>query len=345
MELDFAPYTPGFFTDAIGGPENVFDQSFSVDNAAMHKPSNLEWTSDTMDRFSCQQNIGPFHASPLPATVDYPDERPSSFDYGNEQFGLGVFAKQQRQLHPQEIPSGMQEFSQEPAFGSEQCVDFETTRLKTGHSTPSSNPPSAASVNELNADEVAPSNYRPRQGKFSKPTSRAEPSAADQQPQKRTRRTSKRNPPSLEAEREKREKLLERNRVAASKCRQKRKSYTNTLEEQARELQVRKSSLSALANSLKDEVLFLKGQMLRHSDCGCSRVRDYLNNEADSLPCARHSSLIRDPSTKLHTASVSSVSSSSANSMASSMPSFQQTMPPSPDEHSVLRESLVHDTG
>lgn len=78
----------------------------------------------------------------------------------------------------------------------------------------------------------------------------------------------------------KRSRFLERNRVAASKCRQKKKEWTNNLESRARDLQHQKSQLTAMVSSLKDEMLWLKGELLKHGTCGCDKIRQYLNHEA-----------------------------------------------------------------
>lgn len=81
----------------------------------------------------------------------------------------------------------------------------------------------------------------------------------------------------------KRSKFLERNRVAASKCRQKKKEWTSNLEARARDLQNSKNQLAIMVSSLKDEMLFLKGELLKHSGCTCTRIRDYLDHEVTNL--------------------------------------------------------------
>ena len=73
-----------------------------------------------------------------------------------------------------------------------------------------------------------------------------------------------------------RSKFLERNRVAASKCRQKKKEWTNNIESRARQLQKDNTSLRQMADSCKEEMLFLKGEMLKHSACGNSEIQEYL---------------------------------------------------------------------
>ncbi|KAI9792660.1 MAG: hypothetical protein M1835_007721 [Candelina submexicana] len=81
----------------------------------------------------------------------------------------------------------------------------------------------------------------------------------------------------------KRSKFLERNRVAASKCRQKKKEWTSNLEAKARDLQNSKTQLAIMVSSLKEEMLFLKGELLKHSNCNCTRIRDYLDHEVTNL--------------------------------------------------------------
>ena len=80
-----------------------------------------------------------------------------------------------------------------------------------------------------------------------------------------------------------RSKFLERNRVAASKCRQKKKEWTQGLEHRSRELQRKNQSIRMLLDSCKEEILFLKGEMLKHSACGCVEIQEYLQRGATSF--------------------------------------------------------------
>ena len=110
------------------------------------------------------------------------------------------------------------------------------------------------------------------------------------QPRKRARRTrrKKTDDPNSEIEQEKRSKFLERNRLAASKCRQKKKVWAGELEDRARELQSDKDGLSVLANSLKEEILWLKGEMLKHNTCDCTQVRSYMKEQVGNISKAIH---------------------------------------------------------
>ena len=106
-----------------------------------------------------------------------------------------------------------------------------------------------------------------------------------------------------------RSKFLERNRVAASKCRQKKKEWTNNIESQARQLQKDSASLHLMADSLKEEILFLKGEMLKHSACGHSDIQEYLQRGVQVFHALPNGN-IKQETSPLGTASPSPTSSS-----------------------------------
>ncbi|XP_063065438.1 cyclic AMP-dependent transcription factor ATF-7a isoform X1 [Engraulis encrasicolus] len=66
---------------------------------------------------------------------------------------------------------------------------------------------------------------------------------------------------------ERRQRFLERNRAAASRCRQKRKVWVNSLEKKAEELTSMNVSLSNEVTLLRNEVAHLKQLLLAHKDC------------------------------------------------------------------------------
>ena len=76
----------------------------------------------------------------------------------------------------------------------------------------------------------------------------------------------------------KRSKFLERNRVAASKCRQKKKEWTQNLENRARELQKNNAQLRMVVDSCRQEILFLKGELLKHSQCECESIQTFIKS-------------------------------------------------------------------
>jgi hypothetical protein len=76
---------------------------------------------------------------------------------------------------------------------------------------------------------------------------------------------------------------LEKNRVAAHKCRQRKKEYINGLEGRAREFSSKNKALKENVAMLRDEVLSLKNEVLRHAGCGFWAVDEYLARCAGDL--------------------------------------------------------------
>ncbi|KAJ3205396.1 hypothetical protein HDU67_008879 [Dinochytrium kinnereticum] len=77
-------------------------------------------------------------------------------------------------------------------------------------------------------------------------------------------------------EEDKRKKFLERNRVAASKCRQKKKIWMQELEQKSTELTERNKELHSTVGQLKEEVLLLKNQLLLHRKCRCNMIQSFI---------------------------------------------------------------------
>ncbi|XP_076028145.1 cyclic AMP-dependent transcription factor ATF-7a isoform X4 [Genypterus blacodes] len=72
---------------------------------------------------------------------------------------------------------------------------------------------------------------------------------------------------------ERRQRFLERNRAAASRCRQKRKVWVNSLEKKAEELCSLNVSLSNEVSLLRNEVAHLKQLLLAHKDCPVTNLQ------------------------------------------------------------------------
>ncbi|GAB5585682.1 hypothetical protein Unana1_00582 [Umbelopsis nana] len=117
------------------------------------------------------------------------------------------------------------------------------------------------------------------------------------QPNTRTRRNKDKvassHPPDTEIERkrrnsddddeaaERRRRFLERNRVAASKCRQKKKAWVNELEQTSEKVVEDNKRLNDMVIQLKEEAMFLKNQLLAHGTCNCDVVKQYLKQSAE----------------------------------------------------------------
>jgi hypothetical protein len=76
---------------------------------------------------------------------------------------------------------------------------------------------------------------------------------------------------------------LEKNRRAASKCRTKQKRQQEDLVEQAREFERRNKLLNAEVAMLQDDVRGLMEIVGQHTDCPDTRLRRYVQREADRL--------------------------------------------------------------
>ncbi|KAI7794198.1 Activating transcription factor 7a [Triplophysa rosa] len=106
---------------------------------------------------------------------------------------------------------------------------------------------------------------------------------------------------------ERRQRFLERNRAAASRCRQKRKVWVNSLEKKAEELTSFNVSLSNEVSHLRNEVAHLKQLLLAHKDCPVTTLQKkaaYLGEEhiketseptGSPAPVIQHSSLAPSP--------------------------------------------------
>ncbi|KAL8720040.1 MAG: hypothetical protein Q9225_003033 [Loekoesia sp. 1 TL-2023] len=152
------------------------------------------------------------------------------------------------------------------------------------------------------------------------------------------------------AEEVRRSKFLERNRIAASKCRQKKKEWTQNLENRARELQKENQSLRMMLDSLRDEMLFLKGEMLKHTTCGCEQIQCWVKSSAGSLAAS--------PVIKTEHSPINSAPASRRGSFSSRDSGFHDDGPTSPDQKAsrrsespdlrnlegLLIDQLAHDT-
>ncbi|XP_061160561.1 cyclic AMP-dependent transcription factor ATF-7a isoform X4 [Syngnathus typhle] len=108
---------------------------------------------------------------------------------------------------------------------------------------------------------------------------------------------------------ERRQRFLERNRAAASRCRQKRKLWVNSLEKKAEELSSMNVSLSNEVSLLRNEVAHLKQLLLAHKDCPITtlqkkstylavdeNMKDTSEPTGSPAPVIQHSSLAPSPS-------------------------------------------------
>lgn len=79
----------------------------------------------------------------------------------------------------------------------------------------------------------------------------------------------------------------EQNRLAAAKCRDRKRDLASTLNNEVEALKYRHDELSSYLNELRSEVIGLKTEVLRHTDCGCEFIQRYIlaaaNTTVDEL--------------------------------------------------------------
>lgn len=75
---------------------------------------------------------------------------------------------------------------------------------------------------------------------------------------------------------------LEKNRIAAEKSRRRRKEHTNGLSAKASVLTSRNEALKAEASALREELLNLKNEILRHAGCSSGIIDGYIARIAGS---------------------------------------------------------------
>ncbi|KAG0734332.1 hypothetical protein G6F16_003963 [Rhizopus arrhizus] len=82
---------------------------------------------------------------------------------------------------------------------------------------------------------------------------------------------------------ERRKKFLERNRVAAYKCRQKKKTWMQELEQRAEMSASRNEELREMVAQLKEESMYLRNLLLSHGNCDCESVQAYLRRTSAQI--------------------------------------------------------------
>ncbi|KAI9890411.1 MAG: hypothetical protein M1814_004197 [Vezdaea aestivalis] len=308
QQTDVLP-TPGFFSAAINADEdhNPFDQSFNDSNECPEPTSTVNATSNAGDEFLQSLADGTF--SPLFAFTPNPSTPKSGTTNKSKAMTNSMLSKlnadlapnqawnptfQERALHCDQLkqePSPPQ--SARPSSGSmedsfpgsisragQPMTILESISAEVRSALGQITPPSEASMSPRDPQPQTEPSKRRKSRVASQSATEPAPAPKRQRKLSVPVKTQVSEEPEYPEGDVKRNRFLERNRVAASKCRQKKKEWTSNLEGRARELQQEKTQLTLMVSSLKDEMLFLKGELLKHSGCDCHKIRQYLNNEA-----------------------------------------------------------------
>lgn len=113
------------------------------------------------------------------------------------------------------------------------------------------------------------------------------PSHEDSEPPKKRARQKQSKPTKQESEdeeedesTEKRKKFLEKNRIAASKCREKKKKWVHELEYNKSQLERHNMELRLEHRGLINELNQTKSMLMSHADCNDPNITEWLNNQA-----------------------------------------------------------------
>ena len=290
QEMPTAGSTPGFFTAAMtDGNDNIFERSFLAET-----DQRLPNVSDAGSNFFQTPTTNDFSFNPFQSHLPYPNPYlastnmtppPSAKDAPQDWLD--------HDLHEQESKSFPHSINTHV-----RCIPSRDSRLHFGQATPPDDDFSMDFDFANHEQKPQLSDQAPKLGEDEKVKSSSKASKAA----KRTRKSTRKPRDQEEKEEqkpldEKRHKFLERNRVAASKCRQKKKEYTQSLEDRARTLDQANRTLRASLTSHEDEYQFLVNQMLKHTDCSCTDIREFVIKKSQALTSASASDASSSPST------------------------------------------------
>ncbi|XP_034151657.1 cyclic AMP-dependent transcription factor ATF-7a isoform X4 [Esox lucius] len=141
----------------------------------------------------------------------------------------------------------------------------------------------------------------------------AQPQVSPAQPTGGRRRRATEDDPD-----DRRQRFLERNRAAASRCRQKRKIWVNSLEKKAEELTSMNVSLANEVSLLRNEVAHLKQLLLAHKNCPVTALQKKAAYIGDGSTMKDMSEPVGSPAAVIQHSSLPSPSpSSGSNGMSS----------------------------
>ncbi|KAI7882680.1 hypothetical protein K492DRAFT_57953 [Lichtheimia hyalospora FSU 10163] len=97
-----------------------------------------------------------------------------------------------------------------------------------------------------------------------------------------TKRTTKKKSAKHIEDDEKRKNFLERNRIAALKCRQRKKQWLNNLQSKVELLTNENEQLQTQVDSMREEIVNLKTLLLAHKDCPLAQQTKMMGNHHHS---------------------------------------------------------------
>ncbi|KAI0016239.1 hypothetical protein F4780DRAFT_704551 [Xylariomycetidae sp. FL0641] len=258
-------HEPAFRWDALGNPGLFFDQSTSP------MSDNVAWKGCELTF----QQMSPSLPDQM-AAVFAPSQQQARMPTAQLRHGDDLW---QPDLSPIQATTGSSNYAPDGTWthsGQDNCTGAmlspvtDTSSGMTAARSPDRPTPkrkyteSLESLGSLglSADDVSAEENMQNQGLKEDPEMEEMAESEDRSPRPRKRRER------------------ERNRVAAAKCRQKAKVGVQDLQERERALFLENRSLATNVDALRNEVIALKVEILRHSDCGSDFIQQYINKSA-----------------------------------------------------------------
>ncbi|KAG5923471.1 hypothetical protein E4U42_004948 [Claviceps africana] len=172
-------------------------------------------------------------------------------------------------------------YSFHPAFSSMPESSSPTARVSNASEQPASEAPASSKTQPKPATQPSKQAKSKKTSGKPKDAIENEESNATSKPHRQSKRESARSAKTDEAKKPtRRERSLERNRVAASKCRKRKKAWTEKLEEKKSGLEAMHSELQSQYLSLLEESSHLKNHLITHAGCHDPNIDVWINNEA-----------------------------------------------------------------
>jgi hypothetical protein len=147
------------------------------------------------------------------------------------------------------------------------------TSLRYGQITPVDSPPDDSSPPTQKAARQSSANHR-----------RDNSAQSSETPKVKKPRKSKKKPMTKEQEESKRKKFLERNRVAADKCRQNRKKWIDDLQTKAHYFGADNTAKRAQLEELEQEIMQMRSLLFIHSrSCNEKDIVSWVEQEANKV--------------------------------------------------------------
>ncbi|KAH6985545.1 hypothetical protein EDB80DRAFT_732999 [Ilyonectria destructans] len=128
-----------------------------------------------------------------------------------------------------------------------------------------------------------------------------------------------------------RRRVIERNRIAATKCRLRKRDEASALASREQAMEDQNRYLSTCFDQLTAEIYHLKTQLLRHTDCNCVLIQKYIVNEArksvDGLLSCSSAFQLPDGLTRLHHRGSSGSRTSGTDSLSIQTPEMESASP------------------